>query len=98
MKNEQRSDYVTRDTILSFLSDAEVARVSTAETAPSLVDGEEYIDLEHLDRGVRKAPDAAVSMGRVLPRRSVHEDTWSKIVMRLGASSAPATPADAKRS
>ena len=50
--NTQRSQYVTRDSILKLLSDDEVASVSTAETAARLTDGDEYLDLEHL--GSRK--------------------------------------------
>ena len=55
MKNDERTAYVTRDTILKLLSDDEVAKVSTAETASRLADGDEYLDLEHLDKGVRRA-------------------------------------------
>ncbi len=84
MKNEQRIEYIARDKILSLLSDAEVARVSTAETAPSLSNGDEYIDLEHLDRGVQKAPAATAPMGQVLPRKAIGDETWTRVVTELG--------------
>jgi hypothetical protein len=95
MKNEQSIEYIARDVILSLLSDAEVARVSTAETAPRLSNGDEYIDLEDLERGVQRALGAAASMGHVLPRKAIGDDTWTKIVTQLGAmprqrSSSPA--------
>jgi hypothetical protein len=85
MNAEKRTEYLTRDSILKLLSDDEVASVSTAETAPRLVDGDEYLDLEQLARGVQRAPAVSVTMGRVLPRKAVREATWSAIVARLPA-------------
>jgi hypothetical protein len=81
--NTQRSQYVTRDSILKLLSDDEVASVSTAETAARLTDGDEYLDLEQLDRGVRQAPAASTPMGRVLAKKAVREDTWKRILAQL---------------
>lgn len=86
MKNDKRSEYVTRDGILKLLSDDEVARVTTAEAAVQLPDGDEYLDLEQLKRGVQRASRANTSMGRVLPRKAVHENTWSKILKQLAAA------------
>ncbi len=83
MTNIQRAAYVLRDGIMNLLSDDEVASVSTAETAQKLADGDEYIDLEQLEQGVLRAQATPTPMGRVLPRRAVHEDTWTKIVMTL---------------
>ena len=83
MKPEERADYVTRNSILKLLSDEEVAKVSTAEAAARLGDGDEYIDLEHIDQGVRRAGAAATPMGRVLPRKAVHASTWTKILTHL---------------
>ena len=74
-----------RNSILSLLSDEEVARVSTAETAPRLIVGDEYIDLGKLEQGVRRVVGTAAPLGRVLPRKAVHENTWSKIVTQLEA-------------
>lgn len=90
MNNDKRSEYVTRDSILKLLSDEEVARVSTAETADRLLDGDDYIDLEDLDRGVQRAPGTSTPMGRVLPKKAVHEQTWTKIVAHLAAPHATA--------
>jgi hypothetical protein len=82
MKPSKRSEYLTRDGVLKLLSDDEVASVCTAETADHLADGEEYLDLAHLDLGVRRAA-VATPMGRVLPRKAVHEGTWGKIMASL---------------
>ena len=83
MKSEQRAGYLTRDSILRLLSDDEVARVSTAETADQLALGDEYLDLEQLEHGVRSAFSAPTPMGRVLPRKAVRESTWFKILAQL---------------
>lgn len=83
MQNRNRNEYVTRDRILALLSDQEIASVSTAETAAGLADGEEYLDLDQLREGVRKEGSSAAPMGRVLPRKAVHEETWLRILQQL---------------
>jgi len=83
MTMSQKNVYILRDGIMNLLSDAEVASVSSAESAESLADGDEYIDLEQLDQGVRRAQAAPTPMGRVLPRKAVRQDTWSKILVKL---------------
>ena len=85
MKNDKKTEYITRDSVLKLLSDEEVAKVSTAETAVYLSAGDEYLDLENLDRGVQRAPATETPMGRVLPKKAVHKDTWDKIVAKLAA-------------
>ena len=84
MKSDMRSENIAREGVLKLLSDDEVGSVSTAETATHLLDGEEYLDLEQLERGVQQARKAGPTMGRVLPRKAVHKDTWSKILTALG--------------
>lgn len=80
----QRADYVVRETIMKLLSNEEIATVSKAEAAPALTDGDEYLDLEHLDQGVQRAnAKTKVTMGHVLPRRAVSTGTWSKILSQL---------------
>jgi hypothetical protein len=86
MNIEQRTAYVTRESIMKLLTDDEIARVSTAETAARLVDGDEYLDLEKLDHGVRHASGPGTPMGRVLPRKSVAALTWGKILTHLEAA------------
>jgi hypothetical protein len=85
MNTDKRTAYVTRDAILQLLSDDEIATVSTAETAPRLLAGEEYVDLEHLDDGVRRAGGTNAPMGRLLLKKAVHEATWTKILTKLPA-------------
>jgi hypothetical protein len=86
MNNDIRKEYVTRDTILRLLSDDEIARVSTAETAPRLDDGDEYVDLDAPDRGVQRVPHRPVApMGHVLTRKAVLDKTWNDIVSLLAA-------------
>ena len=92
MKNDVRTEYVTRDAVLKLLSDEEIARVGTAETAPSLTEGDEYVDLEAPDQGVRRAAGKPTPMGRVLPRKAVNENTWNKIVSLLARHRAAPGP------
>ncbi len=83
MNSRTRTEVVSRDGILKLLSEKEVAQVSTAETGPRLSDGDEYLDLEHLEQGVRRAPEMAAPTDLVLPRKSVHEKTWNRILAHL---------------
>jgi len=85
MNNDKRSGYFTREGIMDLLSDDEIARVTTAESARSLAEGEEYVDLEQLDQGVQTATRGAVSlpMGRVVSKGAVQERTWTNIVEHL---------------
>ena len=84
MTDAKRAEHVARDTILKLLSDEEIAKVSTAEAASELTEGGEYLDLEHLDQGVQRAKAATkVTMGNVLPRSAVRDETWSKIIAQL---------------
>ena len=85
MNSDKRSGYVMRSDVLALLSDDEVAAVSTAETSVRLSDGDEYLDLEALEAGVRRAGGAASPMGRVLPRKAVQPGTWTKILTHLAA-------------
>jgi hypothetical protein len=84
MIEARRAEHVTRDAILALLSDEEIAKVSTAETAAGLREGGEYLDLEHLDRGVQRASAATKgTMVHALPRAAVRDETWTKILARL---------------
>ncbi len=83
MINEQRSNLFSREHILKLLSDEEIAEVSTAESAPRLLAGDEYIDLDELDKGVQRADGARVMMGHVLPKKAIHQATWAKVLTEL---------------
>lgn len=84
MTESSRAEHVTREAILARLSDEEIAKVSTAEAARELPAGSEYLDLEHLELGVRRASATVqISMGQILPRTAVHPETWTKILAQL---------------
>jgi hypothetical protein len=86
-KDIETSDYLTRHTLLALLSDEENARVADVEGGALLADGDEYVDLAHPSRGVRRVHAGTnVPMNRVLPRYAVKEKTWSKICLRLGVA------------
>lgn len=85
MNEDKRQEYVTRDRILRLLTDVEVARVSTAETAPRLGAGEEYIDLEQIEQGVQRAPTTS-GMNNILPKKAVSRNTWDEILLELRPS------------
>jgi len=88
MKNDTRGEYLTRNGLLKQLSDVEVTHVSTAETAAHLAEGDEYLDLEQLERGVQRACGAITPpMGRVLPKKAVPAATWQKLITLLAAPS-----------
>ena len=84
MINDSRTEYFARDGLLKLIADDE-ASVSADETGARLSDGDEYIDLRRLAEGVRRAQGRAAPMGHVLPRKAVHEATWTRIVMQLAA-------------
>ena len=84
MTSRARADYVSRDTLLKLLSDEEIAKVSTAEAASGLSQGDEYVDLEHLDQGVRRSdPGTEITMGHVVPRNAVSAASWARILAHL---------------
>jgi hypothetical protein len=78
----------TRESMMKLLTDDEVAKVSNAESGPKLTDGDEYLDLVHLDKGVRRANRGSIDMTHLLPKKSVTPETWMKLVAHL-----PARPA-----
>ncbi len=81
MTTQEKKNALTRDAILKLLTDAEVAKVSRAEDAPRLVEGDEYVDLEDLGSGVRLVQAGSrVKPSHALPRSAVSDATWTKIV------------------
>ncbi len=83
--SNETTTYVSREAILALLSDAEVAAVSMAETASSLKPGQQFVDLENLDRGIQSAGAGTTgSPANVVPREAVSAETWTKIIDRLG--------------
>jgi hypothetical protein len=86
MSQNTKKETLTREAILQLLTDAEVAKISAAEGARRLVEGDEYIDLVDLGAGVQLVQAAArTTPGHVLPRSSVSDATWAKIVAKLAS-------------
>lgn len=84
MSGSTRDELSARNSIMMLLTDEETARVSTAEASGNLADGSEFLDLDHLERGVQRVAGAApLAMAHVIPRSAVGKDTWSKIVTHL---------------
>jgi len=85
MHSAARATHLTRDGLLKLLSDDEVASVNLAETSALLAEGDEYLDLAHLDKGVRLAKGKTTKTGRVLPKIAVQAATWSKLLLQLAS-------------
>ena len=86
MSASTRDDLSARNAIMMLLTDEENARVTTAEAGASLVEGSEFLDLEHLELGIQRVSGAAApEMAHVIPRSAVGNDTWNKIVAHLSS-------------
>jgi hypothetical protein len=83
MKSDKRSEFLTRDSLLRLLSDDEVASVSMAEATGTLQDGDEYLDLRHLAKGVQRAIGTTTPTGPTLARKAVREATWYALLTHL---------------
>ncbi|MCE9576249.1 MAG: hypothetical protein K8W52_24075 [Deltaproteobacteria bacterium] len=70
------------DAILALLTQAERGWLTAAARAP-LAEGDDFLDLDHLERGVRQAPSGDLAFTRVLPRSAVHRNTWAKILYAI---------------
>lgn len=76
-----KTNALARESILKLLTDAEVAKVSRAEDAPRLIEGDEYVDLEDLAAGVQRVQATPrTPASHALPRSAVSDATWAKIV------------------
>jgi hypothetical protein len=84
MKPGRKVELRTRDSVLGLLTEAEAARLGTPDTVIRLAAGSEYLDLEQLDRGIRRTLAIEAVPGRVLPRKAVQPDTWNRIVEVVG--------------
>jgi hypothetical protein len=80
MSSDPKKQTITREAILALLSDVEVAKVSRAEDAPRLIEGDEYVDLEDPASGVRQVHEKSPRASHALPRSAVSDATWAKIV------------------
>jgi hypothetical protein len=81
MNVDQRIANQTREEILSQLSEDELGFVAMSEQK-RIPEGDEYLDLEHLELGVLRAePNTPGS--HALPRAAVSDATWGKILTVL---------------
>ena len=88
---------VTREGVLSHLTDDELVHLHLAEaTHHRLGDGEEFVDFDRLQQGVRRVHGTMVPMGRVVPRKAVSEQAWNKIVAALAPKPRAAPPRAAR--
>ena len=73
-----------RNSILNMLSDFETAKVSNAEDRSAMSEGDEFVDLSDLPKGVQKAGPGKISdPGELLPKNAVSAATWKKICDEL---------------
>jgi hypothetical protein len=87
----------TADAIIALLSDDEIENVNKHDAAAGHSDTDEYLDLEHVEQGVRRGLGPPRPVCRVLPRKAVRETTWARIIAALDADSAQAPSSGARR-
>jgi hypothetical protein len=74
MTTHSKKNALTRETLLALLTDAEVAKVSVAEDAPRLIEGDEYVDLADPTAGVQQVQATPrTPPGHALPRSAVSD-------------------------
>jgi hypothetical protein len=83
MKDNDRVTHITPETIQELLSEDDGAGRHAPGGVSLLVRGDEYLNLDHLERGVRRCARKSSLLPHVLPRKDVQEATWNKIVLHL---------------
>lgn len=83
MKPDKQNGYPIRDRVLALLTDSEAEQVRLAEASPKLEVGDEFLNLDALEKGVRYSPGSDTPPGRLVPRKAVHQDAWNKMVKAL---------------
>jgi len=69
---------------MGLLSAGELDSVGSSRADAALRRGQEYLDLEQLERGVQRVgDDPPRKTRRILLRQAVHEDTWRRILRQL---------------
>ena len=92
MSSDERSEPMNGAKLLKLLSPGEMASLKAAAAETHLRRGDEYLHLEQLERGVLRSDGTATSVGALLPRKAVHEDTWRRILRSLKGAAALAPP------
>jgi hypothetical protein len=83
MSPTERGEPLDKAKLLEVLSEGELASLAAASSKTHLRRGDEYLDLEQPQRGVQRADGTATSMGELLPRKAIHEDTWRRLLRQL---------------
>lgn len=75
-----------RNAILKVLWNDDIAGTGPAKIPARLQRGDEFIDLQLLEKGVQHALRLTAPTGGVLPRKAVQANTWLQIVAQLNAA------------
>jgi hypothetical protein len=97
MRYDEPLRFPTADAIIALLSDDEIENVNKHEAAVGHSDTDEYLDLEHVEQGVRRGLGPPRPVCRVLPRKAVRETTWARIIASLDADRAQAPSSGPRR-
>ena len=84
MNHSRLTSSACRGDVLAFLSEAEHRSLASAPTHRFAV-GDEFLDLEKLEEGVRTARGSGPPLAGLLPRSAVHDSTWQKILSYLNS-------------
>jgi len=66
----------TRDAVIALLGPDDAVRVQAAEAKANVGAGENYLDLHHLDHGVRCPAADATAITNVVPKSAVSDRLW----------------------
>jgi hypothetical protein len=84
--DSQLNSDTNRNAILKVLWNDDIAGFGRAKIPARLQQGDEFIDLQLLGKGVQHALRVTAPTGGVLPRKAVQANTWLQIVARLSAA------------
>ena len=88
MTTQTKATLTLREKMLELLTDDETSKVSKAETAVKLNEGDEYLDLDAPSKGVFKSGAGPMELGRALPKKAVQQKTWDALVAMSAAPAA----------
>ena len=82
MNHSRSTPHANRAEILQFLSEDERRSLAAAPDHPFLA-GDEFLDLEKLQEGVRTAMGTGSPLPGLLPRSVLDDVTWKKVLTYL---------------
>lgn len=83
MSYDHPNENLSRDSIFKVLWDDDLDRLGRSKMPVRLDRGDEFVDLQLLERGVQRAISVMVPTGGVLARKAVEAHTWSRILEQL---------------